>query len=144
MKKKFSKKWKASKRPSKQKKFVANAPLHLKKKMVSVNLSRTLRKKIGKRNIPVKKNDVVKIARGKFKGKQGKVLEVKLKFGKIIVEGIQVTKMDNSKANVKLQPSNLQIVELAERGKKINSRTESETPKKAESNLNKESRKIKK
>lgn len=115
MKKKFSTAWKASKQPRKQRKYRANAPLHLKKKFVSVNLSKELRVKEGKRNIQIKKGDKVKIMKGKYKGKQGKILEVNLSFSKIYVEGIQVTKQDNSKANVKLQPSNLQIIEMTDR-----------------------------
>jgi len=112
MKQKFSKHWKASSQPRKQRKYRANAPLHLKKKFVSVNLSKELRKKHEKRNIPVRKGDIVKIMRGKFKGKQGKVTVVKLNISKVIIEGIQVKKQDGSKADLKLQPSNLQIIEL--------------------------------
>jgi len=112
MKKEFSTAWKASKQPRKQRKYLAKAPLHLKKKFVSVNLSKELRKKHEKRNLPVKKGDIVKVMRGKFKKKQGKVLSVKLKTQKIIVEGIQVKKLDGSKVNVNLRPSNLQIIEL--------------------------------
>lgn len=131
MKKKFSTKWKASKQPRKQRKYRANAPLHLRKKFVSVNLSKELRKKEGKRNLPVKKDDVVKIMRGKFKGKKGKILNVFLKQSKVIVEGIQVKKLDGSKANVKMQPSNLQIIEMTERSKS----KKTETPKKADSKV---------
>ena len=112
MKKKFSKSWKSSKQPRKQRKYLANAPLHIRKKFLSVNLSKDLRKKYGKRNIPIKKGDVVKILRGKFKKKQGKIKEVKLKTSKITIDGIQVKKQDGSKTDVKLQPSNLQIIEL--------------------------------
>jgi large subunit ribosomal protein L24 len=112
MKNKFSKNWNSSKQPRKQRKYLANAPLHVRKKFVTVNLSKDLRKKHSQRNISVRKGDTVKILRGKFRKKQGKVLEVKIKISKIIVEGIQATKQDKSKVNVKLQPSNLQIVEL--------------------------------
>jgi len=112
MKNKFSKSWKASKQPRKQRKYLANAPLHIKKKLVSVNLVKDLREKYSKRNVPVKKGDTVKVLRGKFSKKQGKILEVNLKTSKIVVEGIQTKKQDNSKVNVRLQPSNLQIVEL--------------------------------
>jgi len=112
MKQKFSIKWKASKQPRKQRKYLANAPLNIRKKFVSVNLSKDLRKKYSKRNIPVRKGDVVKIMRGKFKLKRGKVTEVKTKIGKIYVEGIQVKKIDGSKTNVPLKASNLQIIEL--------------------------------
>lgn len=117
MKKKFSTKWKGSKQPRKQRKYLANAPLHLRKNFVRVNLSKELRKSQGKRNLPVKKGDTVKITRGKFKGKQGKVMEVKLNTSKIVIDGIQIKKIDNSKVNVRFHPSNLQIVELNMEGK---------------------------
>ena len=115
MKKKFSKEWKASSQPRKQRKYRSNAPLHIRKKFVSVALSKSLRKTQGKRNLPVKKGDKVKIMRGKFKGKSGKVLNVDLKYSRIVIENIQVNKQDGSKANYKLQPSNLQITEMADR-----------------------------
>jgi large subunit ribosomal protein L24 len=133
MKQKFSTAWKASKRPGKQRKYLANAPLHLRKKFLSVNLSKELRKKHETRNIPVKKGDVVKIMRGKFKGKQGKVTDVKWKISRILIEGIQVRKKDGSKANVRLQPSNMQILELnlddRKRLKGLKKKTEKEEPK---------------
>lgn len=112
MKKEFSKNWKSSKQPRKQRKYRAMAPLHIKRNFLSVNLSKDLRKKYKKRNIVAKKGDLVKIISGKFKKKQGKILEVDVKTSRIIVEGIQMKKQDNSKVNFKLQPSNLQILEL--------------------------------
>jgi len=112
MKKKFSKHWKSSKQPRKQRKYSANAPLHIKRKMLSVNLSKELRKKYGKRNIPARKGDTVKVLRGKFRKKQGKIIKINTKKSKLEVEGIQIKKQDGSKANVKIQPSNVQIIEL--------------------------------
>ena len=118
MKKKFSTKWKGSKQPRKQRKYLANAPLHIRKNFVSVNLSKELRGKYGKRNLVVRKGDTVKIMRGKYKKKQGKVTEVKMKIGKIMIDGIQVTKKDGSKVNVPLRASNLQIIEVGGEDKK--------------------------
>ncbi len=112
MKQKFSTKWKKSKQPRKQRKYRANAPLHIRKKFVSASLNKELRKKHGKKSIPIRKGDTIKIMRGKFKGKQGKVTIVKLKKSKVAVEGIQVKKLEGSKVNVMMQPSNLQIIEL--------------------------------
>lgn len=124
MKKQFSTSWKASKQPRKQRKYLANAPLHLKKKLIGANLSKDLRKKHNKRNLPLKKGDVVKIMRGKFKGKTGKVTEVRMKYRKIIIEGIQTKKQDGSKANIPLRASNLQIIELNLEDKKRLKQTE--------------------
>jgi len=129
MKKEFSKKWKASKKPKKQRKYLANAPLHIRKKFVSVNLSKELRKKYSKRNIPARKGDTVKVLRGKFKRKSGKIVEIKLKSGKITVEGMQVKKRDGSNVNVKLQPSNLQITSLNLEDKKRAARLGAEVKK---------------
>ncbi len=112
MKKQFSTKWTGSKLPRKQRKYRAKAPLHLRKKFVSVNLSKELRKKHEKRNVPVKVGDNVKILRGKFKGKTGKISKVFLKISKVTIDGIQATKQDGSKVAVKMQPSNLQITAL--------------------------------
>ena len=129
MKQKFSTKWKASKQPRKQRKFIARAPLHIKRKLLSVNLSKELRKKQGKRNVVARKGDIVKIMRGKFKKKQGKIIEVKTKLGKIYIEGIQAKKMDGSKTNVPLKASNLQIIELNADDKKRKLKIKKETKK---------------
>jgi large subunit ribosomal protein L24 len=111
MKKKFSTSWKSSKQPRKQRKYRANAPLHLRKKFLSVNLSKALREKEGKRNVVLKKGDTIKVMRGKYKKKQGKVTKIQLVRGKIYVEKIQTKKMDGSSVDVPLRASNLQIVE---------------------------------
>ncbi len=112
MKKKFSLKWKESKQPRKQRKYRANAPLNVKRKFITCNLSKELRKKYSRRNVPVRKGDTIIILRGKLKKKKGKVLKVFLKLSKVVVEGIQVKKQDGSKVDIKLQPSNLQIIDL--------------------------------
>ncbi len=120
MKQKFSKAWKASSQPRKQRKYAANAPIHLKRKLLSVNLAKDLRTRHKKKNIPVRKGDTILVMRGKFKGKKGKVNEVKTKMEKIYVEGIQVKKRDGTTVNVPLKASNLQIIELyMEDGKRI-------------------------
>ena len=54
MKKKFSASWKTSTQPRKQRKYRHNAPMHLRQKLVSVHLSKDLRKNYGKRSIPVR------------------------------------------------------------------------------------------
>lgn len=132
MEKKFSKKWKASKQPRKQRKYTAEAPLHIKRKLLSVNLSKELRKKYGKRNVVVRKGDNVKIMKGKFKGKTGKILQVFTKKSKVTIEGIQVKKQDGSKANIKLHPSNLQIIELNTSDKKRGLESSGKVPEKKE------------
>ncbi len=112
MKKIFSKHWTSSKNPSKKRKYLAKAPIHIKKKQLSANLFKELRTKHETRNIELRKGDKVKIMRGKYKGKSGKINEIKIKRLKIYIDGIQVKKLDGSKVNVPLRASNLQIIEL--------------------------------
>jgi len=112
MKQEFSASWVGSKRPGKQRKYLANAPLHLRNKLMSANLAKDLRKKYGMRNIPLRKGDQVKIMVGEFKKRNGKVVSVDLKKLRVTIEGMQRKKKDGSKIEVYFHPSNLQILEL--------------------------------
>ncbi len=112
MKKKFSKSWISSKQPRKQRKYRAKAPLHIKRKFLSVHLSKELIKKHKKRNITVRTGDKVKIVRGQHKKKIGNVTKVDTKKTKVFVEGIENIRKDGTKSLIPLNPSNLIIQEL--------------------------------
>jgi len=112
MKSQFSTQWQSSKQPRKQRKFIYNAPLHIRHKFLSAHLSKDLRKKYGKRNLPLRKGDEVLVMRGFFKKKKAKVSSVDLKNTLVTLEGLQKTKKEGSKVNVWFHPSNLQIVSL--------------------------------
>lgn len=79
MKKEFSRTWNSSVKPSKQRKFRANAPLHIKGKLLNAHMSKELRQKYGKRSIRVVKGDKVKVMIGSFKGKIGQIESVDTK-----------------------------------------------------------------
>ena len=130
--KEFTKKWKASKRPAKQRKFKAKAPIHIKRKMLSTNLSKELREKYKTRNIPARKGDTVKVMKGKYKGKKGKITKILTKQLKVYVEGVQTKKQDGSMVDVALIASNLQITELNIEDKKRFKKLKNQTPKKKE------------
>ncbi|HDD31164.1 MAG TPA: 50S ribosomal protein L24 [Thermococcus litoralis] len=111
-----------SKQPRKQRKFLYNAPLHLRHKIVSATLSKELRQKYGIRALPIRSGDKVKIMRGDFKGHEGKVVEVDLKRYRIHVEGATLRKVNGTEVFYPIHPSNVMIVELNledERRKKI-------------------------
>jgi large subunit ribosomal protein L24 len=104
-----------SKKPRTQRKFRYTAPLHLRKNFVHVHLSKELREKTKKRAVQVRKGDKVKIMRGKFKGKEGKVAKVDLSDVKVFVEGITIKKANGKETFYPLDPSNLMIIEMIER-----------------------------
>jgi len=104
--------WKRSKKPRKQRKYRYEAPLHIKRKFLSTNLSKDLRKKYGVRNIGVRRGDRVKVLRGQFRKKTGKISKVNTKKELVYIEGIEQVRKDGTKSFYPLNPSNLQIIDL--------------------------------
>ncbi len=101
-----------SKQPRKQRKARYNAPLHLRHKFMSAPLSEELQGKYGKKSLPVRKGDTVRVMRGDEKGKEGKVRSVDLKKEKITMEGVFVARSDLSEVPRPLHPSNVVITKL--------------------------------
>ncbi len=118
MKSKFSKSWVASVQPRKQRKYIANAPAHLKHKLMGSTLDKSLREKLSRRSIEVRKGDEVKIMRGKFSKKQGKVILADVKNSRIQVDGINRTKKDGEKIPVWFHPSKVKIIKLDDSDKR--------------------------
>ena len=112
MKALWSKHWKGSSKPRKQRKYQLNAPLHILRKMLSAPLSQDLFTKYKKRNVPVRKGDTVKVLRGQFKGKTGKIEKVYTKDQRVQVEGVTLTKKNGTKTPYRLHPSKVMITEL--------------------------------
>jgi len=108
----WSSSWKSSKKPKKQRKYIYNAPLHIKRRMLKVMLSKELKEKYKKNAVVIRKGDKVKIMRGDFKNQVGEVIRVNTKKLRVYVD---VAKRKNSKGEEKhipIHPSNLMILEL--------------------------------
>ena len=118
MKSSFSTTWKGSKQPRKQRKYVYNAPAHIRTKFMTAPFSKELRQKHGKRNAPVRKGDKVMILRGQFKGKIGVVSDVDRANLRVRVENVGILKKDSSKVLYPIHPSNLIITEIRLEDKK--------------------------
>ena len=118
--KKISKHWESSKNPRKQRKYLKNAPLHIRKKFVSCNLSEELKNRYKRRNVPLIKGDKVKIMVGQFKNINGNVNKVDRKKVRAYVDGAEIARKDGTKRFYPIHPSNLQIIELKLDDKKRN------------------------
>ncbi len=112
MSKKFSKSWKSSKNPKKQRKFLRNAPYHIRRKIMKCSLSPSLRKKYNVRRLRVRTGDTGKILRGKFKGIKEKINKVDVKNYKLYFDNIVFEKKDGTKVPVGIHFSNVQIWDL--------------------------------
>ena len=88
--------------PRKQRKALYTAPLHIRRKIMSANLSKDLRADIGKK---------VQVVRGDFKGHEGKVESIDAKRYKVTVEGVTLSKPDGNAVLLPIHPSNLMIIE---------------------------------
>ena len=82
--------------PRKQRKALYTAPLHIRRKIMSANLSKDLRADIGKSD---------------FKGHEGKVESIDAKRYKVTVEGVTLSKPDGNAVLLPIHPSNLMIIE---------------------------------
>lgn len=101
-----------SKQPRKQRKFLYNAPLHLRRKMLAAHLSKELREKYKRRSLPVRKGDEVKVMTGKLKGRTGKISRINLNKYKVYIEGVTRKRTVGTEVQVPIHPSNLKITNL--------------------------------
>jgi len=115
----WTKSWKASVKPRKQRAYVYEAPLHVRGAFMSCHLSTELRKKHGTRSMRLRKGDKVKVMRGQFKNKAGAVDRVDITRKKVYVVGVEIIKKDGGKFMYGLSPSNLIITELYQDRRRI-------------------------
>ena len=107
----------ATKKARKQRKRAFNAPLHVRHKMMSSHLASKYldqEKTVYPRSVPVRKGDMVWIARGDDAGKEGKVATADYRLGRITIEGITQAKADGKQVAKKIHPSNVIITKLDE------------------------------
>ena len=92
----------------------ANAPLHVKRKMLSAHLADDLRKEFGKRSARVCKGDTVMVVRGNedIRGIEGKVVNVYTQTGRVAIEGVTIKSADGTEKERPIHASNLVIVKL--------------------------------
>ncbi|MCS7102975.1 MAG: 50S ribosomal protein L24 [Candidatus Korarchaeum sp.] len=101
-----------SSKPSKQRKYLYNAPLHHRVKIMSAPLSEELRSKYGIRSLPVRKGDRVKVVRGDYKGTEGEVIAVDRKRYRIAIKGVVRKRADGTEVPFPINPSKVVITKL--------------------------------
>ena len=88
------------------------APSHVRRILMSAPLSKELRGKHDVRAMPVRKDDEVKVKRGKYKGKEGKVTACYRLKWVIHVDKIQREKANGASVPVGISASNVEITKL--------------------------------
>lgn len=88
------------------------APSHVRRVIMSSRLSKELRAKHNVRSMPVRKDDEVKVVRGKFAGKEGKVTQCYRLKWVIHVDKVTVENGKGQTVNVGVHPSNVEIIKM--------------------------------
>ncbi|KAH9035506.1 60S ribosomal protein L26 [Lactarius pseudohatsudake] len=100
----------SSRRKSRKQHF--SAPSSVRRKIMSSSLAKELRNKHHTRSLPVRKDDEVRIVRGKYKGREGKVTQVYRKKWVIHVDRVQRDKANGSSVPIGIHPSNVVIINI--------------------------------
>ena len=101
-----------SSKPRKSRKAFIKMPLHKKVQSIAGHLNEKLRKNLGKRSVSLRKGDIVKIVRGSFKGKSGKINDVDHKKLRIYIDKVIRKRSDGTEVAVPVNPSNIIVQEL--------------------------------
>ncbi|GBE82201.1 60S ribosomal protein [Sparassis crispa] len=100
----------SSRRKSRKAHF--SAPSSIRRKIMSSGLSKELRSKYNTRSLPIRKDDEVRIVRGKYKGREGKVTQVYRKKWVIHVDRVQRDKSNGATVSIGIHPSNVVITTI--------------------------------
>ena len=101
-----------SAKPSKQRRWLFQAPLHKKRRMLSAHLSSELAERHKARRIPIRSGDRVRIMRGEFAGLEGKVEKVEYSTGRIFVEGMTREKAAGVSSKLPVHSSKVLLTDL--------------------------------
>ena len=88
------------------------APSHVRRILMSAHLSKELKAKHNVRAMPIRKGDEVRVLRGKFKGREGKVENVYRLKWVIEVDKVTREKANNTTVKVGIHPSNVEITKM--------------------------------
>ncbi len=90
------------------------AKLEKRKPLLNVHISKDLKKRMKRkmRSLLVRKGDRVRIMRGDFDGKEGKVLRVNYGRAVVFVEGISAKNAKGTEIPRPIQPSNLLLLDV--------------------------------
>mmetsp|Transcript_8004 Transcript_8004/g.18260 ORF Transcript_8004/g.18260 Transcript_8004/m.18260 type:complete len:109 (-) Transcript_8004:749-1075(-) len=107
---KYSKILSSSRRKNRKKYF--NGLKEKFRNLIKVNLSKELKRSLKKKNLILKKNYEIIVKRGDFKGKTGKVIQIKPEQQKVFVDKITKSKSEKSNVFIPLKPSKIQIIKI--------------------------------
>jgi large subunit ribosomal protein L24 len=101
-----------SRLPRKQRKFHFSAPASVRRRWLSAPLSRELRARYGRRQLPVRKGDTVLVRSGSYVGREERVAKVDTRMGTIILDNVTLKKADQKLKVLPIRPAHLLLTRL--------------------------------
>ncbi|BBL45804.1 50S ribosomal protein L24 [Nanobdella aerobiophila] len=108
----WSKSWKSSIKPKKQRKYLINAPLHIRGKIISSMLSKDIKNIIGVNSLSLRVGDYVKILRGKYRKVEGFVFYIDRKRYKVYIDNAKFSTKKGQERYRPIHYSKLLILRL--------------------------------
>ncbi|MEM0333559.1 MAG: 50S ribosomal protein L24 [Candidatus Aenigmatarchaeota archaeon] len=108
----WSKSWKSSKQPKKQRKYLINAPIHIRRKIMCSILSKKIREMAKIKSVPIRVGDYVKILRGKFKNLEGFVVKVDTKRYRLFIDKAKYINKAGKEIYYPIHYSKVEILKL--------------------------------
>ncbi|CAE7210340.1 RPL26L1 [Symbiodinium sp. CCMP2592] len=96
----------------KNRKAYFTAPSHIRRVLMSAPLSKDLRTKYNVRAVPIRRDDEVRIVRGHYNDREGKVTQVYRKKFRIHVERVTRDKANGQPVPIPIHPSKVEITKL--------------------------------
>jgi large subunit ribosomal protein L24 len=96
----------------------------VRQKYLHARLEKKLADKYKLRSVQIRKGDTIKVLRGDFRDREGKVAKVNLKDESIEVDGVTVHKADGSEVSRPIHPSNVIVTKLDVKDKRRMSKLE--------------------
>ena len=101
-----------SRQPRRQRRALYNADLFERRKRMSVPLSRELRARYGRRGVPVRKGDTVRVLSGSFRGREERVAKVDRRRYRVTLDNITGKTADAKLKPLPIRPSHLLLTKL--------------------------------
>ncbi|MCL4324725.1 MAG: 50S ribosomal protein L24 [Candidatus Thermoplasmatota archaeon] len=98
--------------PRKQRKSLYTAHHTERRKHLALSLSRELRSRYGRRRIPVRKGDTVRVISGAYVGREERVTKVDYRHYRLVLDNITVKKADGKMKQLPIAPVHLMLTKL--------------------------------
>ncbi len=101
-----------SRQPRRQRKAVFTAHTFERRRIMSVPLSRELRTRYGRRSLPVRKGDTVRILSGSYVGREERVAKIDRRHSSVTLDNVTGKTADQKLKPLPIRPSHLLLTRL--------------------------------